>query len=259
MTRATLPALSLVHQGVRALYRANGFNLLVPGDPLYDVARTISVGSYAGVMRLAGAPLSSEAEERAAKLASFTVPGAQASSLLRMIPTVGDALASFGKSIGAARPTAIIAPDVWSSGSLCVRVTSHEGGHCIDLDRQAHSDGPDSLSGIATAMWCLSYAAVPWFRSWTEACQKTMDVQARVIVDGESVDDVVASEVESMRSSYALSDPAAVSTAERALRSCGGSLKAGKLHGRGTMLHEMLRVMLAAGGDFGQWNEEIRR
>lgn len=254
----TLPSLPLVHQGIRALYRANGFNLIVPGDPLYDAARTASVGTYAGILRIAGSPLSSEAEESAARRVSFSVPGAQVSGALRLVPYVGGELASFAGFIGSARPTAIIAPDVWADRSLCVRVLAHEGGHCLDLDRQAHAEG-DVSAALATAMWCLSYIAVPWFRGWTEACQKTLDVQARVIVDGESVDDVVASEIDAMRSAYALADDAAMATVERVLRACGASLKAGKLHGRNTMLHAMLRTMLAAGADFGAWNEEIVR
>lgn len=248
-----------LHAIVRSLYQQTGINLVAPGDPLYGEARVVVTRGYEFINNAAFRPaLDETARQRIAERVSFTLPGVGVSGLLRMVPHVGTILASLVGEIGAARPTVVLAPKVWEDGGMLVRVAAHEIGHGLVLNRVSHANGSGEELGaaLATAMWCLAYGTVPWFRAWSEACEKTADVEGAVIVEGADIDDAVQSEISAM-AFYGVTAPADFDPAARVIRSCGASLHDGQLHGIGTPMHTLLRALRAEGEDFGAWNKAI--
>jgi len=248
-----------VHGISRQFCQQLGLNLVAPGDPLYDEARVIVVRGYEFINNAAFRPaLDEAARARVAARVSFTLPGVGVAGLLRMVPQVGTLLATLVADVGAARPTIVIAPDVWGDARTLVRVLAHEVGHGLVLNRVSHSNGdPGELGAlIATALWCLSYGSVPWFRAWSEACEKTADVEGEVIINGTDVDVAVASEIQAMQF-YGVTAPADFDPAARVIRSCGESLRVGQLHGLGTPMHALLHALRVEGEDFGPWNGVI--
>lgn len=248
-----------VHSILRMFCHQLGINIVAPGDPLFDEARIIVVRGYEFINSASFRPaLDEAARARLAARVSFTLPGVGAAGLLRTVPQVGTLLASLVSGIGAAWPTIVVAPDVWPDARLCIRVLAHEIGHGLVLNRVSHNSGDSGEIGetIATAMWCLAYGSVPWFRAWSEACQKTADVEGEVIINGTPIDVAVESEIGAMQF-YDVTASADFDPAARVIRSCGESLRSGQLHGRGTPMHALLRLLRAEGEDFGAWNGVI--
>ena len=242
---------AIVHWGLRQLARSYGFNLIAPGDPFYSEARDAVCAGHRAI-RLAGAPEAAPGDElRVAREVSFTVPGVPVAGLLGTLPVVGAPLRAMVERLDAARPSVLMAPAAWDDPIRSAASGTHEFGHGLCLDEAAKGGG--AAGAIGTAIWCIDLGAVPWFRLWHEGCQKTLNVQARVILGGEDVDVVIAEELAALRA-FVGND---ARVAERVLLSCALSLKAGELHGRGTPLHALLAILRDRGADLGRWNEKV--
>lgn len=248
--------LALARETVRELAASRGYHLIVPGDPFYAegreaIVRVVSV--MPGSLRL-GAD-----ETRLREEVSFTLPPLPAAGLLKLVPVVGPYLSNIVDVVGADRPTMTLAPSVWGTASqLDDRVVAarligtgaHEVGHGDHVAHALRVGGDIGLS-----MWCLAYGINSAFRTWTEACEKTANVQARVILGGEPVADVVASELEALRAYGA--DEKTLDVARDVLASCAASLEAGQLHGEHTPLHHLLAALSRRDVSCGSWDGVI--
>lgn len=213
--------------------------LVVPGDPGYEILRTIVIGA---LKALPGSPVTDETLDHVERRVSFAIPPLSAVKLLAMIPTAGPVLAEIATRVGADKPVVLMAPEVWDEALSIPAVIAHEIGHCLAILLALREGGE-----IGLAVWCAAYGLHASLRASLEACEYTANVSAAVIFDEASPEEAAALVLERLKS-YVGDDEAALTIARDTLGSAADSLASGVLHGEGTPFAEVLAEIERATG-----------
>lgn len=228
------PALSLARSAVHTLCARHGVLLVTPDDPA--PLRTVIRAAIAAVTPLTTA----EVDQRI----SFYVPRV-VSELLDLLPrALRDHLSPGGAAI-------YLTERVWGDAALLVGIGAHELGHHRQDLRARGATGP-----VGSVLHAAGYALHSTVRLDSEVVCYTMDLSAAAIFGGVDPDAWIAGLLPILASTYR-GDAHSVEHAERTLRSAAASLRAGALHGEGTPLHDLLRLLVSMGWDAGPWARAI--